>query len=77
MLATMGAPKDLHGDDWVFEAKWDGYRILSAVHNAGEQSSAVELRSRNGKDYTTVFPELSNWPIWFPMAQSSTERSWL
>ncbi|TLP98580.1 ATP-dependent DNA ligase [Nesterenkonia salmonea] len=59
MLATVGEPKDLHGDDWVFEAKWDGYRILSAVHNAGEQSSAVGLRSRNGKDYTTVFPELS------------------
>jgi bifunctional non-homologous end joining protein LigD len=59
MLATMGAPKDLRGDDWVFEAKWDGYRILSAVHDAGEDGSRVELRSRNGKDYTEVFPELA------------------
>ncbi len=59
MLATMGARKDLRGDEWVFEAKWDGYRILSAVYDEGEGSSRVELRSRSGKDYTAVFPELT------------------
>ncbi|TLP71957.1 ATP-dependent DNA ligase [Nesterenkonia sphaerica] len=61
MLATMGAAKDLRGEDWIFEAKWDGYRILSAVHHPNEEDTpgAVELRSRNGKDYTTVFPELA------------------
>ncbi|RJN32135.1 ATP-dependent DNA ligase [Nesterenkonia natronophila] len=61
MLATMGTAKDLRGEDWIFEAKWDGYRILSAVHHpTGEDNAGtVELRSRNGKDYTTVFPELS------------------
>ena len=52
MLATMGAPKDIRGEDWIFEAKWDGYRIISAVHEDSDGAKRVELRSRNGKDLT-------------------------
>ena len=59
MLATMGAPKDIRGDDWIFEAKWDGYRIISAVHEDNDGTKRVELRSRNGKDLTGTFPELA------------------
>ncbi len=55
MLATLGQEKDIRGKGWVFEAKWDGYRMISAVH----AQNRVELRSRNGKDYTEVFPELA------------------
>ncbi|WP_300345646.1 ATP-dependent DNA ligase [Nesterenkonia sp.] len=55
MLATLGSASSIRGSGWTFEAKWDGYRILSAARADGE----VELRSRSGKDYTTVFPELA------------------
>jgi bifunctional non-homologous end joining protein LigD len=41
------------GDDWVFEMKWDGYRAIATVRDG-----AVELRSRNGLDFTPTYPEL-------------------
>lgn len=55
MLASAGSARDIRGEAWVFEMKWDGYRMISAVHEGGR----VELRSRGGKDYSTVFPELA------------------
>src|SRR5690606_13490051 len=39
-------------DGWVFEFKLDGYRLL-AIKSRGE----VQLLTRNGNDYTAVFPE--------------------
>jgi bifunctional non-homologous end joining protein LigD len=49
MLATLekSVPR---GDDWDFEIKWDGYRIITRVA-AGEP----ELRSRKDQDYTERF----------------------
>ncbi|CAN5162558.1 DNA ligase D [soil metagenome] len=41
-------------DGWVFELKLDGYRLL-ASNSAGE----ALLLSRNGNDYTAVFPEIA------------------
>ena len=50
MLATPA--KDVpRGDGWLFEIKWDGYRIVSRV--AGGEA---ELRSRRWEDYTQRFP---------------------
>ncbi len=40
-------------DDWLFELKLDGYRILAAKRGAD-----VLLLTRNGNDYTHVFPEV-------------------
>jgi bifunctional non-homologous end joining protein LigD len=58
MLATPGtAPFD--GDDWLFEPKWDGYRIQASV-TAGH----VALRTRNGHDGARLFPELLGRPTW-------------
>lgn len=59
MLATPGSPADIRlgeqdGEKWAFEMKWDGYRII-----AGVGGGAVTLASRNGKDYTEMFPQLS------------------
>ncbi|WP_309711330.1 non-homologous end-joining DNA ligase, partial [Pseudolysinimonas sp.] len=55
MLATLA---DLDGfdasDDWVFEMKWDGYRAIATVRDG-----AVEVRSRNGLDFTPTYPELA------------------
>lgn len=38
--------------DWVFEAKWDGYRGLVIV------DQSVHVFTRNQNDYTRHFPEL-------------------
>jgi bifunctional non-homologous end joining protein LigD len=53
MLATLAAevPK---GDDWFFEIKWDGYRIIAAV--AGGEP---ELRTRKDQDYTKRFENIA------------------
>jgi bifunctional non-homologous end joining protein LigD len=40
---------------WIFELKLDGYRLLAA-----KKGNDVILISRNGNDYTEVFPEIAN-----------------
>jgi bifunctional non-homologous end joining protein LigD len=52
MLATAGAAFD--DPAWVFEIKYDGYRLLS-----GKEHGSVRLSSRNGRDFTPVFPEIA------------------
>ncbi|WP_312654488.1 DNA ligase D [Proteiniclasticum sp.] len=42
------------GDDWVFELKYDGYRIISYIENG-----KVRLMTRNGQDYTGKFSEIA------------------
>ena len=41
-------------DEWIFELKLDGYRLLAA-----KRGSDVLLLTRNGIDYTHVFPEVA------------------
>lgn len=42
------------GENWVYELKYDGYRIISYLENG-----AVRLMTRNGQDYTEKFPEIT------------------
>ncbi len=42
------------GDDWVYEVKWDGYRVIATV-DGGEAT----LRSRNGNDLTGRFAQVA------------------
>src|SRR4051812_763334 len=42
------------GEGWAYEPKWDGFRAIAFV-----DGDAVELQSRNGKDLTRYFPEVS------------------
>lgn len=51
MLATAGDP--FSRKDWLFEIKYDGYRLL-AVRDGEE----VKLVSRNGNDLSRTFPEI-------------------
>ena len=51
MLATLEDEQNMpRGEDWEFEIKWDGYRIVSRV--AGGEA---ELRTRKNQDYTERF----------------------
>jgi bifunctional non-homologous end joining protein LigD len=52
MLATPG--EAFTDADWVFEIKYDGYRLL-----AGKSQGEVKLISRNSHDFTAVFPEIA------------------
>lgn len=52
MLATAGSA--FSDPAWLFEIKYDGYRLL-----AGKDQGRVTLSSRNGHDFTTVFPEIA------------------
>jgi bifunctional non-homologous end joining protein LigD len=52
MLAKPGSlPRN--ADDWAFEIKWDGVRLLAYV-----QGGRVELRGRSGLDMTATYPEV-------------------
>ncbi|MGS1080050.1 DNA ligase D [Pseudoxanthomonas beigongshangi] len=51
-LATLGSAPPA-GDDWLHEAKWDGYRLLTVVHD-GE----VRIWSRNALEWTAKVPEI-------------------
>jgi bifunctional non-homologous end joining protein LigD len=55
MLASLGELPE--GDDWVYEVKWDGVRVLARVDRIG-RSRRLILTSRNGNDITARYPEL-------------------
>ncbi len=42
-------------DDYIFEVKYDGYRIVSYIEN-----DSVKLLTRNGQDYTSKFRSLAD-----------------
>lgn len=52
MLATKAAPFD--SQDYFFEVKWDGVRVLAAV-----ERDQWHLWGRDGVDYTARYPELA------------------
>jgi DNA ligase D-like protein (predicted ligase)/DNA ligase D-like protein (predicted 3'-phosphoesterase) len=52
MLAAT-APAPFSDDNWLFEIKWDGVRVIATV------GTTVSLRSRNNKELAAHFPELS------------------
>jgi bifunctional non-homologous end joining protein LigD len=53
MLATL-VDKPFHRPGWVYEEKYDGYRIL-----AYKEEKRVTLLSRNGKDRTESFADVA------------------
>lgn len=51
MLLSSG-PLPAAGEDWCYELKWDGMRLIACVNGS------VRLWSRNRHDWTAEFPEL-------------------
>jgi bifunctional non-homologous end joining protein LigD len=64
MLATL-ASKPFSDPDWLYEIKWDGFRIQAVV--ADRQ---VRLWTRNLKDGATYFPRLLAPPTWIEARQA-------
>ena len=54
MLATLSAPDEVaNPEDWHFEMKWDGVRIIAYL-----EDGTVKLLSRRGRDETARYPDL-------------------
>jgi bifunctional non-homologous end joining protein LigD len=53
MLAQIGTPGLVRGDDWALEMKWDGVRAIV------DARGPLKLISRRGLDTTGTYPELS------------------
>ncbi len=58
MKATL-TTKPFRDDDWLFEIKWDGYRVEAVVRDGD-----VSLFTRNGNDAAAYFPRLLAPPTW-------------
>ena len=64
MLAT--AVADPFDDpDWLFEVKWDGYRVEAVVDHG-----KVRLYTRNRQNAATYFPDLAGAPDWINARQA-------
>jgi bifunctional non-homologous end joining protein LigD len=53
MRATPGG-KPFSSADWIFEIKYDGYRCMARI-----DKGSVELRTKNGAECTTWYPEVA------------------
>ncbi len=53
MLADSGE-KIFDDPQWLYELKWDGYRIVATIDNG-----AVHLYSRNGRNYNNNYPAIA------------------
>lgn len=53
-LATLGTAPPT-GDDWLHEAKWDGYRLLTVIHRG-----QARIWSRNALEWTAKVPEIAD-----------------
>ncbi|MBA3778079.1 MAG: DNA ligase D [Chloroflexi bacterium] len=58
MKATL-ADSPFSDPDWLFELKWDGYRVEAVVRDG-----RVRLWTRNQQDAARYFPDLAEAPTW-------------
>ncbi|HEY7591355.1 MAG TPA: DNA ligase D [Candidatus Limnocylindrales bacterium] len=59
MAATLADPKPFDDPDWLFEIKWDGYRVESVIRDG-----KVRLWTRRGNEAETYFGQLLSPPSW-------------
>jgi bifunctional non-homologous end joining protein LigD len=64
MMATL-ASKAFSDPDWIYEVKWDGYRVEAVIDGA-----KVRLWTRNLNDAETYFPGLLTPPRWIEAKQA-------
>jgi bifunctional non-homologous end joining protein LigD len=66
-LATLAASPPSSPDDWLYELKFDGYRLLARI-----DKGKVRCFTRNGHDWTAKLPTLAK-----ALARLSTDSAWL
>ena len=64
MLATL-ANKPFSDPDWLYEIKWDGYRVQAVVADG-----KVRMWTRNLNDAESYFPRLLATPSWIDARQA-------
>ena len=64
MTATL-ADGPFNNPDWLFEVKWDGYRVQAHIRDGH-----VALYTRRGLDAAQYFPELAGEPTWIDARQA-------
>jgi bifunctional non-homologous end joining protein LigD len=64
MLATL-ASRPFSDPDWLYEIKWDGFRVEAVVSDG-----KVRIYTRNLQDAETYFPKLLNPPSWIEARQA-------
>ncbi|MBY3295739.1 ATP-dependent DNA ligase [Rhizobium laguerreae] len=50
------------GDKWVYEIKWDGYRLSVHIEPTG-----IRILTRGGHDWTDRFPAIKQAALWLPV----------
>jgi bifunctional non-homologous end joining protein LigD len=55
-------PKPPKGPQWIFEVKWDGYRLAIHIEPKG-----VRILTRGGHDWTDRFPAIKQAALWLPV----------
>ncbi|MBY3359236.1 ATP-dependent DNA ligase [Rhizobium laguerreae] len=50
------------GGDWVYEIKWDGYRLSVHIEPTG-----IRILTRGGHDWTNRFPAIKQAAMWLPV----------
>jgi bifunctional non-homologous end joining protein LigD len=68
-IATKAA-QPFDRDGWIFELKYDGFRMLAA-----RRGGLVSLHSRRGTDFTAQFPEIVDELETLPDVVLDCERS--
>jgi bifunctional non-homologous end joining protein LigD len=53
------------GDDWVYEIKWDGYRLSVHIEPTG-----IRILTRGGHDWTHRFPAIQQAALWLPVGSA-------
>ncbi len=66
-LATLAASPPASPGDWLYELKFDGYRLLARI-----DKGKVRCFTRNGHDWTAKLPALAK-----ALAQLKTDAAWL
>ncbi|MDR6853866.1 DNA ligase D [Variovorax guangxiensis] len=66
-LATLASSPPPVPDDWIYELKFDGYRVLARI-----EGDDVRCITRNGNDWTSKLPALAK-----ALAKLPTRSAWL
>lgn len=53
MLATAASEIPASSDQYLYEVKWDGIRVILYIDEEG-----IKILSRSGRDITAQFPEM-------------------